>query len=354
MEKEPEKKLVSEWEMMHKNNDGEAEVTTLHKYSYPDQPVELDQFVTQAKPTRIYSNKTHYEPHQDKILAASGDQHYGFRNTPEGLVPTHNPEVMDVWLQMMKDVQPDIILFGGDMIDLPELSKYDPDSRHFLDTIQQSIDGLYRYLSRVRADNPNARIVAMQGNHENRFNKTMIRNSMPLFGVKPACMPEEFATTSFPFFLRLKDLEIEYVSGYPAESFQVNDELRFVHGDMSKPNNALAYLQRDGMSTGYFHDHRTGLARKTFPNGRSIEAFGFGCQADITGKVPAVHNGVDDMGRVKERYENWNNGAGFVEYSDKHFKPEFVEINGPDYTAQRDGRIIEARKAVAEALAKGE
>lgn len=353
MEKQPEKTLVSEWEMMHKNNDGEAEVTTLHKYIYPDQPVELDQFVTQAKPTRIYSNKTHYEPHKDKLLADIPDLHMGFRNTPEGLIPTHSPEVMDVWLQMMKDAQPDIILLGGDMIDIPELSKYDPDSRHFLDSIQTSIDGLYRYLSRVRADNPNARIIAMSGNHENRFNKTMIRNAMPLFGVKPACMPEEFATTSFPFFLRLKDLEIDYISGYPAESFQINDNLRAIHGDMAKKTTPIDYINRDGQNTLFHHTHRREYGRKTYPNGKALEAFSFGCQADTSGSVPAVHNGVDDMGRIPTRYENWDNGGGFIEFSEKNYKIESVPIEHPDFKATREGRIYEARKAVEEALANG-
>jgi hypothetical protein len=349
-----EKKLVSEWEMMSVDANKEPQVTTLHKYEYPDQLVDVDHFVTQAKPTRIYSNKTLYVPHKDRLLADVPDVHYGLRNTPEGLIPTHNPEVMDKWLQIMKDANPDVILLGGDMIDVPELGKYSPDSRHFVDTIQASIDGLYKYLSRVRADNPNARIVALQGNHEERFNKFMIRNSMPLFGVKPACMPQEFATTSFPYFLRLKDLEIEWISGYPAESFQINKNLRAVHGDMSMIGVPSKYIQRDGQNTLFHHDHRRSYAKKTFSNGTSLEAFGFGTQADISGSVPAVHSGVDDMGNIPVRFENWQNGAGLVEFSDNFFKPEFVPIEPQDnYRAEREGRIYEARKEVIAALEKG-
>jgi predicted phosphodiesterase len=338
-----DKKLVSEWEMMSVDANKEPQVTTLHKYVYPDETVDVSQFVTQAKPTRIYSNKTIYKPHSDRLLADVPDIHFGIRNTPEGLVATHRPEILDVWLQIMKDANPDVILLGGDMIDLPELSKYSPDSRHFLDTIQQSIDGLYIYFSKLRADNPNAKIVALSGNHETRFNKTMIRNSMSLFGVKPACMPSEFSTTSFPFFLRLKDLEIEWISGYPAESFQINDNLRAVHGDMSKTNTALDYIRRDNQNTLFHHTHRREYGTKTYSNGESVETFSFGCQADISGSVPAVHNGVDDMGKTVIRFENWQNGGGFVEYSDKYFKPEFVPINHPNYTATRGDRLYAPR-----------
>lgn len=355
MEKGPtDKKLVSEWEMMSVDANKEPQVTTLHKYEYPDQPVDADHFVTQAKPTRIYSNKTLYVPHKDRLLADVPDIHYGLRNTPEGLIPTHNPEVMDKWLQIMKDANPDVILLGGDMIDVPELGKYSPDSRHFMDTIQASIDGLYKYLSRVRADNPNARIVALQGNHSERFNKIMLRNSPQLFGVKPACMPQEFATTAFPFFLRLNDLDIEWVSGYPANEFKINNNLRAVHGDISQIGAANKYIARDNQNTLFHHDHRRSYAQHTYPNGEKLEAFSFGCQADISGSVPSYHSGVDDMGKIPTRYENWQNGGGFVEFSEKNFKPEFVPIEQPDYEAERDGRIYEARQKVVEALAKGE
>lgn len=346
MEKPTEKKLVSEWEMMSVDANKEPQITTLHKYEYQDQPVDEDHFVTQAKPTKIYSNKTFYVPHKDKLLADVPDIHFGFRNTPEGLRTTHNAEVMDKWLQIVKDANPDIILLGGDMIDVPELGKYAPDSRHFLDTIQSSIDGLYKYLTMLRADNPNAKIVALQGNHEERFNKIMIRNSPQLFGVKPACMPQEFSTTAFPFFLRLNSLDIEWISGYPANEYRINNKLRAVHGDMVKANTPQAYIQRDGQSTLFHHTHRREYGRKTYPNGESVEAFSFGSQADTSGSVPSYHSGVDDMGGVPKRFENWDSGGGFVQYSDNNFRPESVPIDQPDYEAIREKELYKARKNV--------
>jgi hypothetical protein len=80
-----EKKLVSEWEMMSVDANKEPQVTTLHKYEYQDEPVDKDQFVTQAKPTKIYSNKTLYVPHKDKLLADVPDIHLALGTRQKGL-----------------------------------------------------------------------------------------------------------------------------------------------------------------------------------------------------------------------------------------------------------------------------
>ena len=358
MEKDPSleegKKLVSTWEMLYKDNEGEGHIETLHKYEFPDQPVELDRFISQASPTEIRSSKIRRGKYHDLLLTDVTDIHYGLRKLDDGtLKPTHRPEVMDGWLQVMKDTQPDVIVIGGDAIDMPEISKYDMDSNDFNDTMQLCIDGLHKYFSRLRADNPNAEIVHLRGNHEMRFNKFMIRNAMPLFGVKPANMPESWAVNSYPFLLRLDELDINYVDQY-----KINDRLMTIHGELANKNSTAAmYLGRYATSIMFHHDHRRGSERRVFPNGQSIEAFGFGTQCDVTGSVPSVHSKIDDRGHVVENYENWNNGGGFVEYQpgDSPFRFQAVPIEAQDnYKTVYNNRVYEARKEVIEALAKGQ
>jgi len=356
---EHEGKLVSTWEMMHKDADSNAVITELHKYEYDSVPVDERQFLSQAPPTIINSYEIAPRRSKDLLLADIPDIHYGLRRLPDGtLLPTHRPEVMDGFLQVMKDKQPNLIIIGGDSLDLPEISKYDADSRHFVDTLQLSIDGLHNYLSMLRADNPNAEIVALGGNHDEvRFNKFMIRNAMPLFGVKPANMPESFAVNSFPFLLRLEELGIDWVSGYPANSYKINDRLQTVHGEFAnKTSTAAMYIARYAISTMFHHDHRRGYERRVFPDGKALEAFSFGCQADVTGSVPSTHNGVDAMGYPTTKYEQWDNGGGFVEYrkGDSPFRIHSVPIEAQDgYETKFNGKLYKPRPEVIEALRNG-
>lgn len=361
MEKAPEHggRLTGTWEMMSKGPDGEPVVTTLHKYEHEDDPSDR-LFLSQAAPTKITSARTLPIKRDDKLCADIPDIHYGFRKLPDGsLRPTHSPEVLDVWLQIMKDEQPNLIVIGGDLMDWSEISRFDKDSNHFVATIQLCIDGLYRYLSRVRADNPKAEIIALGGNHEEkRMRMFMSKHAFELLGIKRADVPEEYPVMTLPYLLRLGDLAIKWVSGYPAGHYKINDRLITMHGDLANKNSTAAvYLQRYATSVMYHHDHRRGYEKRVFPDGKAIEAFGFGCQADITGSVPSVHNGIDDQGQVVERYENWNNGGGFVHYldGDKPFQIEAVPIEPQDgYLAIYHGKEYKPREEVVKQLAKGE
>jgi len=346
-------KLTKTYEMITKDKEGEAHRHQLHVFEYGNNETTEKTFLSQASPTTITPYEIKHSKSKNLLLADIPDIHYGLRKLDDGtLRPTHRPEVMDGFLQVMKRERPDVIVIGGDAIDLPEVSKYDLDANDFNDTMQLCIDGLHKYFTRLREDNPNAEIVHLRGNHEMRFNKFMIRNAMPLFGVRPANMPKSWAVNSYPFLLRLDELGINYVDNY-----KINDRLMTTHGELaSKGSTAAMYLGRYAISMMFHHDHRRGSERRVFPNGTSIEAFGFGCQADVTGGVPSVHSKIDDRGHVVENYENWNNGGGFVEFSkgDKPFRQYAVPIEAQDdYLTSYNKRVYKARQEVIEALKNG-
>ena len=258
---------------------------------------------------------------------------------------------MDGFLQVMKDQQPNTIILGGDMLDAPNIGRFEMDSNHFVDTLQLSIDGLHKYLARLRSDNPNARIINTKGNHDQRFEKYLIKNAKPLFGIKPANMPSSWATNSIPFLLRFDELEIEQETG----PVKINDRLITMHGEFA--GNAVAkYLGRYACSVMFHHDHRRGYGRRVFPDGKAIEAFSFGCQADTTGSVPSYHSKIDDRGNTVERHENWDNGGGLISYysGDGPFRIESIPIESQDnYLTEYAGRVYQARKNVIDALKTG-
>lgn len=348
MEKAPDAKLVSTWEMLYKDAEGEGHIETLHKYEY-DQEVDESRFLSQAAPTKITPSRARSKKRESLLLADIPDIHYGFRRLPDGtLLPTHRPEVMDVTSQIIRDAKPDTIILGGDILDAPQVGRYEMDSNHFVDTLQLSLDGLHRYLAQLRADNPNARIINTKGNHDERFEKFLLKNAKPLFGIKPANMPSSWATNSIPFLLRFDELGIEQETG----PVQITDKLITMHGEFAG-DAVKKYLGRYACSVMFHHDHRRGYGRRVFPNGQAIEAFSFGCEADVTGSVPSYHNKVNDRGLVVERYEDWSNGMGFLDYSEKtgSFKPLSVPIEHQDgYEAVFNDRVYQARLEVAKAL----
>lgn len=341
------------WNTITKNEEGEAEMHQNFKWEYPPEEIDEAHFLSQASPVNIRHSRVRTNERKSGLVADIPDVHYGFRRLPNGdLQPIHQPEVMDKWLQIVKSEQPDTIILGGDILDAPQVGKYEMDSLHFVDTLQLSIDGLHKYLARLRADNPNARIINTKGNHCQRFEKYIMRNAQPLFGIKPANMPESFSANSLPFLLRFNELEIEQTTA----PYQINEKLITEHGELAVANGSTAhrYLARLAMSMMFHHSHRRESARRVFPDGTALEAFSFGCQADTSGSVPSHGNKIDDKGFVVERYENWNNGAGWVQYTKENFKATAVPIEQQDnYLAEWNGRIYQARKDVIEALKTG-
>lgn len=346
-------RLVSTYEMLYKDGDGEGHIETLRKFDFPPERADEARFLSQAAPVKIRRSRAKQHSRSEKMFLDFGDAHVGYRRMGDNdYVPTHNPEAMDIALQIARDKQPDLIVVGGDMLDSPQLSKFDMDSNQFATTLQMSIDALYKYLARLRSDAPDAHIVYTKGNHDLRNEKTLIRHAMPLFGIKPANMPESFAVNSIPFLLRFNELDIDMV-----EQYKINDRLVTEHGEYSVNNGSTVhkYLARRALSTMFHHSHRQEYGRRTFPNGVSLEAFSSGCLADTTGSVPANGNKIDDRGRVVERFMNWDNGAllGYYNEGDKPFHIQPVKMEHPDYEAMVDGKLYVPRPDVVYSLRTG-
>jgi len=73
-----------------------------------------------------------------------------------------------VWLDTVKRVQPDIIVFNGDIFDLPEFGKYGVDPREW-DVVGRIKFAHERILGPTRAAAPQAQIDFIEGNHEARL-----------------------------------------------------------------------------------------------------------------------------------------------------------------------------------------
>lgn len=236
----------------------------------------------------------------------------------DNLVPTHDPEAIDLFLAITKQVDPDLVVLLGDNLDLPEMGKYRLYPA-FVRTTQASVDYVTELMFRLRAVAPTARIVWLAGNHEERLANYLLDNSVAAFGLRKGSDPDGWPVLSVPYLCRLDETGVEYLEGYPANDFWINERLRVIHGDRVKSNGSTAhkYLAEHKTSVLYGHVHRREWAEKTFKKwdgAKTIMAASPGCLAKVDGAVPSTKGSVDLHGRPLTVVEDWQQGIAVVSY----------------------------------------
>ena len=296
MSEQEGKRLVSTWEMMHKDNEGEAHITELHKYEYTPEEGEVD-YVRQAPPVIINSLPSRRSRKvREQLTVVGGDAQFEFGD-PTAIANFH---------RAVKVTKPDNIVLAGDMVDFPALSKY-PQRQEWVGSTQRGIDMYAMFLAQLRADAPNARIVAVHGNHEQRSINFVERQANELSGLRRAMGGR--AVLSLAFLARYDELEVEAIDGYPNGTFWLEDNLKVVHGTNTKTggSNAARYLATEMETTIYGHTHRQELAFRTRPTrlgGVTIAAASPGALCAMDGTVPGVHYSPDAEGNIVRKAEN--------------------------------------------------
>lgn len=251
-----------------------------------------------------------------------------------GLEPFHDLSAMSIVVQAIADIQPDIIVHVGDIVDLPMYSRFFQE-KAFQNTLQPTINFTARFFALLRNTAPNARIVAIEGNHDIRFQNKMQEHNMEAVGVRKPDDLSDFPIHSIPNFLNFEKSGVEYRDGYPASKFDLNDNLQIVHGDLVRAPglSPRAYLDAYDMSTCFGHIHRQEELKETKnkANGKASYRWAgcFGTLCRIDGAVPSVKNGIDKDGRPLTRYENWHHGFGTIDYEegDGEFSCNAIYIN---------------------------
>jgi len=338
---------VNLWQGFHKDADGEAQVVDLVGVSLspswdegPKWPV-----VTQAPAVRV--------PKPSVVARAASewstavilpDMQCGYFRAADGtLEPTHDEAAIGIALAVVRDARPALIVLVGDNADLPEFGKYRL-TPAFQQTTQATIDRLAVLCAQLRQAAPDARIVWIAGNHEERLPRYIIDCASAAFGLRRGNTPESWPVMSIPFLCRFDDHGIEYLPGYPASSFWITERLRVIHGDKvaSGGSTAHKYLGTEKVSVIYGHVHRREWAERTredHDGPKTIMAASPGCLARIDGAVPSTKGGTDLDGRPLTRHEDWQQGVALVRYHDDgRFAYEQVAIhdgwalhNGKEY-----------------------
>jgi len=341
---------VSLYQSLIKNDEGEAEVVDLAaiqlspaweegpRWELPNRGKAIKLPPRKARPAKTTEWKT---------AVILPDMQIGyFRLADDSLEPTHDEQAMALALEMTRAADPDVIVMHGDNLDLPEQGRYVV-TPAYSRTTQATIDRATLLCAQLRDAAPNAKIIWLAGNHEERLPRYIMQNASAAFGLRRGNEPQGMPVMSVPFLCRMDEYNVEYRPGYPASNYWVNDRMRIIHGDKvnSSGSTATKYLAREKVSVLYGHIHRrewAEMTREDHDGARTVLAASAGCLARVDGAVPSVKGGTDLDGRPIVRHEDWQQGIAVVDYQDGDapFHLELVPIRegharwrGVDYHA---------------------
>lgn len=163
--------------------------------------------------------------------------------------PYHDNTAMNVMEAVMADVQPNIILYNGDVNDFYQVSDFAKDPAR-LGQLQSDLDMTIRMFLRHRQLVPDAKMIFIEGTHENRWVKYLQLKA-------PAV--SKLDAVSVPSLYKLAELDIQYV---PFErGLLVNGTFLILHGDIVSKHSswtAKAQSEKNGGSGMCNHTHRGG------------------------------------------------------------------------------------------------
>ena len=321
-------KLASftDWQGFHKDADGNAQIVDLHRKRFD---VRFDHEPKWLPVTRIESVTL---PRKESKKAPEASRTAVI--LPDLQIPFSDESAVSVALQIVRDSKPDKIILLGDALDLSAWGKY-IQQPEWATATQEAVIQLHKLLATLRKMSPSAEIVVMAGNHEARMANNLKSNAMVAYGLKRADKPDGWPVMSVPYLCAFDQLDVEYIDGYPANRYWINERLQVRHGHLVRSNGSTARAVSDDerVSTIFGHVHRIETQYKTvnvFDGGRTNFAHTPGCLCRIDGQVPSVKGGMNQRTNVHVRnYENWQQGLSVVNYhdGDNAFNLEQVYIN---------------------------
>lgn len=264
---------------------------------------------------------------------------------PDIQMPCHDEKALSVLLNICKTLKPDNFVQLGDMLDLTAHGRFtNSNGAEFANSTDQALRQALGFLRELRTISPHARIVYMEGNHEQRVPRDILNNHQHNHGIRPADDPEGYPLVSVPRMVGLSAVDAEYMAGYPDNRFWINDNLQIIHGNITGRNENKRTLMSEKVSTIYGHSHRLGVERQTvnFRDGALVrKAWNAGTLSRTDKYVPGYHTGYGlDGNPVSQSHENWQQGFLVVTHNDQSFFIEEVEINQfSDYQTLFRGKV---------------
>lgn len=342
-----EKRLVKTWESgAFDRETNDWNVTTLHKYDY-DVPL-----IEPATPAQITPLDREPADRDFKSIFVFSDAHIGYRHVLNyeskeyEYIPLHDERALKLARYICRDLQPDTIVNLGDSLDLAELSRFDPDSNHFHNTMAPAFQRVHDFYGELRSDNPTAEIIEIDGNHNARLNKTMIKRLPQMVDfTRPG---ESVPMMSYEYMANLGHLGVKFMSGYGAAEYEYADDLAFIHGTRVgvSPSVKLAGDNPD-RNVLQGHTHRAERHLHTDRHGKTLGAFVVGMLGRTDGVIPGFHTSVNAQNKPVKRQGPWTQGVmaiqdygGYYQFDDIVFQDGRAFYNGKEYNSEPNLKLV--------------
>jgi len=292
---------------------------------------------------------TYKAPGRDTRKLAEGtagllaDPHYGYEWKPPEwkLKPFHDRAVLDLFLQVMAEAQPEVIELLGDWFDLAAFQDKFLKRPEYYQTTQPAILEAHRYLRQLREACPDSDIRLHMGNHDERIETAMIGHMREACELRPADAMDLPPMMSVPRLLALHELGIEWVPGYPNDVTWLGLAMQCQHGSVARAKefSTMTEVLRQGekchQAAGHIHRDEMISELLDPPKGqlRTITGYCPGCACHVDGRVP---------GRRSKR--KWRKGFGMVGWHGQHVNIEHMPVW--DKRTVWRGKVYEARDMV--------
>ncbi len=235
----------------------------------------------------------------DQVLFIT-DPHFGYKRQLGKLIPIHHRSFLSALLNIALVVKPEVVVWGGDVLDLAEFGTFEtePDLLFNLQLAGMELSWLLAQFRRTTQ-----RQIVLEGNHERRLEKALIKNMSAAYQLKPVHELEGFSMLSVPRFLGLDKIQTEWVGDYPSGFLKVG-RVKFYHGNIARKGSAKtvsAEIMEATTSKFFGHIHRFELATKYIEDlEHDIWVGSPGCSCD-KGQTPGANKSY-----------NWQLGAFLV------------------------------------------
>lgn len=229
-------------------------------HSYDNTAIEFDasMLIQQTPAIKVTPSRRKPATNEfDEKIATIGDIHFPFQNQRK----------LDLCRLGLRILEPTHIDLLGDNLDSPNYSRFGT-RKEWADATQQGIEEYAQFLGQLRADHPEAVITWHEGNHDQRQELRIREYNEDLLGIKRA--GEALTALSLDFLLRLDELDVNLIKGYPSGRRVVTDkhdrpQLEIYHGHVTSGNFAMSkVLQTAFVSQNTGHTHNLGIVSKTF------------------------------------------------------------------------------------------
>ncbi len=183
-------------------------------------------------------------------------------------VPHQDKKALRLLERFLIDQKPEVFIINGDFLDMWEISQFDRVPK-FGRPLLKEITAGKKLLERFRKILPKAKIIYVEGNHDFRLRKYIIRKAPELYGLPGLSVPE---------LLDLKKLNIKYKSVKEgANKFSDNwvkvGALYVGHWD--KVNKYAGYTAKNllddkGVSLLQGHTHKHGVSARRYVDGTEL------------------------------------------------------------------------------------